>query len=684
MRTTTAGELAVLANQSRRYTARVKIANGSGTLIDRTSMFNAAKITHDIDQPVSGATVSFIRSQGSTQSLAPLRTDSTLNRLDDGVTYAPALDLNRRITIEVATTAIGAPVLNADYKMLFDGTTDSVNSEKNPVVLECRDKGAPLVDRWIEAEAFYSTTPVGTAIQTVMQQIIDDVFGAGVHVLYVPVSPAFNIVKYRQQRMSVMDALQDLVQLIGWDVRYKWDDGTSAFRLTLSEPPRTKTVPDYTFGPNAYIDIGQLGIELTNIRNVIEIKFRDSNDNGNDATVTVSDAPSITKYGRRYFYMQENSATSPIDTAAEATTMITAALADLKDPKAEQGKNAPLFWPADISDLYRYSPNGVHYNTSQDWAVVEFDHEIAADHFRTNFKVRGGPAGQYNTWLGRGGTMGGGGANSAFPPVPRIRPLNTEADETEWDLEFSATHGSGGGGTNLTWEIFSKSATGVESSIGSGNESAFPHTEVIARDPRLDKVIRFWVQDAATGMEVEVYYTVPSAKPSIESGTGKLLGGQLVALSVATAAYANNSVTKAKTEARFRASTGRTATQSIPNITPTDLAFTTDFFDVGGITTASGIEIPTGGDTGTWFFSAQVSFGTNATGYRSVAISKNGVVVANTIVVPVTGQPTITNVIHMESSLTVGDDFTVTVAQNSGGALVVDFTFTAFSAIHLW
>lgn len=670
-------------------------------MIDRTSMFNAAKITHDIDQPVSGATVSFIRSQGPTQSLAPLRTDSTLNRLDDGTTYAPALDLNRRITIEVATTAIGAPVLAADYKMLFDGTTDSVNSEKNPVVLECRDKGAPLVDRWIEAEAFYSTTPVGTAIQTVMQQIIDDVFGAGVHVLYVPVSPGFDIVKYRQQRMSVMDALQDLVQLIGWDVRYKWDDGTSAFRLTLSEPPRTKTVPDYTFGPNAYIDIGQLGIELTNIRNVVSVSFRDANDQGNRNTYTTSDAPSITKYGRRFFLMQEAD-TSPIDTTAEATTMATAALADLKDPKAEQGKNAPLFWPADISDLYRYSPNGVHYNTNQDWAVVEFDHEIAADHFRTNFKVRGGPAGQYNTWLGRGGTMGGGGgANTAFPPQVFISPINTEADDTTWDLRFSAIHGSGGGGTNLTYTIKSKTTFGSETTLVTGNESALPDDVTVVRDPRMDSVITFRATDAATGMFAETYYTVPSAKPSIESGTGKLLGAQLVAVSVPTGALANlavttakiadGNVTPAKTQARFRCRAYLNgAAQVITTNTLTTINFDAEVFDTGGLhdnaTNNSRITVPTGGDIGAWFITAQIQWVFGATGDRIVTLYKNGVSIALNSVKAAGGTGTTMSVFAVDDAPTVGDYYEVKVFHDLGSNLNVTAasTGTWFSAVHVW
>lgn len=87
MRTVTAGELAVLAGLTRTVTWRVKVANGSGTMVDLSSWTEQVSIDQDIDQPVAGATVEFTRANGVLQTLSPLRTDSTLNRLDDGVTF---------------------------------------------------------------------------------------------------------------------------------------------------------------------------------------------------------------------------------------------------------------------------------------------------------------------------------------------------------------------------------------------------------------------------------------------------------------------------------------------------------------------------------------------------------------------------------------------------------------------
>lgn len=544
MRSTTAGELTTLGLPTRLVTPRIKVANGSGTMIDLTSWFEHAKIEHDVDQPIDGATVSFSRAHGSTQSLSPLRTDSTLNVKDD-LTFAPMLDLNRSVTIEVATTPIGTAPVAGDYKTLFKGTIDVVEFQKSPVTIICRDLGAPLVDRWIETEATYGTGG-GTAIQTVMQNILDAVFGGGIYTLYVPISPGANVTTYRQQKMTVMDALQDLAQQIGWDVRFKWDDGTSTFRLTLSEPPRTKTTPDYTFGPSAYHDITRLEIDITNVRNVLTGSFRDAADLGNRNSVTRSDATSITKYGRRFFFIQEADV-SPIDTSSEMTTMLDAALADLKEPKAEQEVDMPFFWPADLSDLYRYSPNSVHYDSNQDIAVVEFSHELTRNSHRTRALVRGTPIGQYATWLGRGGTMGGGGpggAAPASPPYPFISPLGTEANDLTWDLRFNALVGSGGGGTNLTYTIKSKTSFGAPTTLDSGNASAFPKDLTVTRDPKQDAVLTFRVTDAATGLFAEATWAIPAVNAFLNA-TGNVLGSLIVDSTVSLAKLATAAVSLA-------------------------------------------------------------------------------------------------------------------------------------------
>ena len=208
-------ELAVLQSNTYWVTERIKVENGSGTMIDLTAWLEHVQHDRDIDQPVSSLTASFRRDFGPTLSLAPLRTDSTLNR-DDMTSYAPQLDAGRDITWEVATTAMGVTPIESDYKLLFKGAIDRVEWESSPVVVTARDEGGLLVDTWIEAKRILGSN-AGTPLETVMQQVLDTVH----QTLKVEGTPNFLVRRYPQQPMSVQDALFTLAQLKGWDSGYR-------------------------------------------------------------------------------------------------------------------------------------------------------------------------------------------------------------------------------------------------------------------------------------------------------------------------------------------------------------------------------------------------------------------------------------------------------------------------------
>lgn len=408
-------------------------------MIDLTSWMEDVTANIDIDRPVSALTVQFRRDSGTTQSLSPLRTDSTLNRLDDGVTFSPQVDVGRLLTWEVATHQIGTFPSGTDYKLLFRGYVDVVDFDHSPIVVTARDLGSIIVDRWIEAEAAYGSG-AGVALETVMQQNLDAVFGGGFIPLDVPVSPSYLVSPaYIQQRQSEMDAQQALAQLPGWDARYWYDTGSGTFKFRLQNPPRTKTTPDYTFGPNAYYDISRLSLDLTNIKNVVAVSYFDTA-SSTRLVVTVSDATSITKYGRRYFFIQEADG-SPINTNAEATTMANAALSDLKDPKAEAEIELPFFWPAELWDLYRFTANNAQINSNQDWAVVTITHKLSRNRHRTVITVRGKPAGGYLTWLDRTGITGSDGRPGEVGPEAVIEIFGSPSANV-WPVRYRGVGGT--------------------------------------------------------------------------------------------------------------------------------------------------------------------------------------------------------------------------------------------------
>lgn len=404
MRSVSAAEEQVLAAAVYGVHARVLVEDPDGLLVDLTTAggtnwVDRVRITEDIDQPVASLHLDLRRETGDVDgpSLAPFDEASPLNR--DGLgAFAPLLDLHRQVMVDVATTAPGVAPLAGDWQRIFHGRVDKVDwgTKRSRIPLVARDLGGLLQDTFIEERRTYGSQ-VGVPIETVMQQILDDNLGAGVVTLHTPAPPGFMVQPYEQELQSIMDALRALAILTGGDVRYLWDDATSSFRLTFYQPERAKVVPDAEFGPSRYLDVRRLSIDKADVRNVVQIEYTDAS-TGEVDIITRDNPASISRYGRRFMRIRE-AADSPIDTPLEATAFADAALSDLSDPVADQELELHLWWPAMLGDLIRCLPNGIHYDTAQDIAVVGFTHEIGKGQARTTLRKRGRPAGAFRDWL---------------------------------------------------------------------------------------------------------------------------------------------------------------------------------------------------------------------------------------------------------------------------------------------
>ncbi len=328
------------------------------------------------------------------KSLAPLLEGSPLNRAA-GV-YVALLDIGRAIRISVAVVDAGVSPSGGDWKVLFLGRIDKVGWAADPIQLDCSDQGAWLMDTQIETVDAYGSG-VGVAAETVMQSILTAwPSGVGaVPTLYVPSSPGWDLHAYNQDRVKLLEALLALAQQIGWDVRYRFD-ASDVFRLTLWEPDRAKTTPDATIGPAQYTDVTALELALADIRNVVSVPYVKST--GEVDVESAIDAGSVARFGRRWMEIAEGSS-SNIDTAAEASAFAVACAHDLSAPVAEQAVAMLLFWPAQFGDLYRFTANGIHYDTDQDLAVVGVRHEFAGGQGVTTLTCRGSVAGAYSGWL---------------------------------------------------------------------------------------------------------------------------------------------------------------------------------------------------------------------------------------------------------------------------------------------
>lgn len=252
---------------------------------------------------------------------------------------------------------------------------------------------------------------VGYPVEDVMQQILDD-NGLSSITLSVSSTPNpidWDIRSFIQSREPVLEALRKLAIQIGWDVRYKWDSGSSSFKLTLFEPDRATTTSLQTFTHSQIDQVSGLALDIADIRNVVRLYYPDTANLWPDGSpsrqkVEVSDSASITTYGRRWMEIQEDFA-SNIDTSTEATAMATACLNDLKDPTVEVEATLVYGFPwVELGDLYTFQaqtdPDTNRYFTSdQDLAVVGWSCEAMDGHIRTSLRCRGKPSIGKRRWF---------------------------------------------------------------------------------------------------------------------------------------------------------------------------------------------------------------------------------------------------------------------------------------------
>ena len=246
-------------------------------------------------------------------------------------------------------------------------------------------------------ESGATSTSTGTAVETIMQQILDDNLGAGAVTLQVPSSPGWAIRWFLVGRQPVFDELVALAGQIGWCLRYLYS-GTSTSKLTLFDPLRSTTTSLRTFQPAEVEQVGMLKTEWRDIRNNGVCIFCDSQDldpagNPKRKTVTATDSASVTKYGDLFFELSESS-TSNIDTTAEATALLAAVLSDLSEPTAEIEVSLLYFFAfVELCDLYTLAANGVQFDTDQKMAVSSYSHHVGSGgESSTTFKLRGKPA----------------------------------------------------------------------------------------------------------------------------------------------------------------------------------------------------------------------------------------------------------------------------------------------------
>lgn len=252
-----------------------------------------------------------------------------------------------------------------------------------------------------EAGATSGTT--GLALETLIQQLLNDNGLGSLVTLQTPVSPGWQVKPYLQQRESVMDAVEAMVDQLGWWARFEWNAGLGRYELALVQPDRTSVTVHKVLDQAEEGDCDELGLAVWDIRNVVRVIYGDSSSRdptGSAVRITreVSDSASIAKYGRRFMEIAEDDA-SNIDTAAEADRMANAALADLKEPLIGTSWSFPSDFYLELGDRITLPADNLRFTTAQTLAVNSLKHTFRPTSASTSVTLRGLPASKQAGWL---------------------------------------------------------------------------------------------------------------------------------------------------------------------------------------------------------------------------------------------------------------------------------------------
>ena len=303
------------------------------------------------------------------------------NRDDDGVA-ADVLKEARLVVLEVQLVPSGEDA-NPDgqWHELFRGRIDRIDcggAESSTITLACRDLLCEEEDTFIEGtsevENAYPTTP-GDDVEEVMQDLItaNVVTPRSAKTIYVPTTPGWVPNPFLQAKQPLARALRGLAEQIGWTVKYKWDDGTSAFRLTFFKPDREGGGFVASFSTADFARVESAVRDLASVRNVVKVFYTDATLRSREVH-TETDAASVTAHGRRTMLISEASS-SNINSATEANTLAEAALADLSQPWWTFTVTLAGLYPyIEIHDAIRLNGDTRWFGSSIDCTVLGIRH----------------------------------------------------------------------------------------------------------------------------------------------------------------------------------------------------------------------------------------------------------------------------------------------------------------------
>jgi len=413
---------------------RVDVEDGDNTFQDMRALagvdwIDAVEIVDSSDQRIVTASAEFKRDHYNL-SLSKWH-DNKMNRFPiegaswpgpDDTTYAnpdaaspsELLELNRGFRVYTALVPMDLEPVATDWALAFDGYVDAIDWGSDPVQVRASDKGVKLQEAHIES----SFTVTGAAINTMQQAILTEadtnnwLVGAA-PTIWLPVSMGgLSYETVKEERRPLFEAVSGYADEVGWVLRYRWRESTSAFELKMYEPARTKSRADVSVAVDDGVTVSKLSVDKANIRTVVKVIYLNpsSTDESGQGTATpvVQEADgldipidSIANYGRLYCELSDGS-TLHVASAAQAAGLARAVLYDLCQPTVESALELDQARPdIEIEDALRIQADGVTATADLTCAAFSVRHRWDGSGSSTTLDLRGRPSGGGKIHLAR-------------------------------------------------------------------------------------------------------------------------------------------------------------------------------------------------------------------------------------------------------------------------------------------
>lgn len=511
-----------------------------------------------VDDPTAAPSISLRREVGS-DSLAPLIEESAFNLVLSS--YVPLVHMARRFRIKVAITAVGATPSSGDWFIPVEGATDGVSWGGKPgtIQVSARDDMQLLDYLVVETQSFGD--PLGTPLETVMQEVLDHYLGVSAPNLEFSEALNFSVTEYTTTAgRTLRDTLDQLAGHVGAYVEHRWWSAANALRLVVMMPERASetATPVATLGPEQYLDVKRMGWSRDDVRNIVILNYYDVGTSAVESA-TYTNLTSIEEMGGSPFGERPIVFTEPdgsaLDTAAEAQDFVDLVGADLSMPLVEQ-EVENLFWPwVELGDYIQWEPNFRVTDQAFTWAVVGFRHRLSATDRRTTFQTSGQAKGGVKRWqrkvsqtpaAGPPGPPGADGGDTSAFDILRIE--RTDRDATSIMLKPIT-------GANVTSVIvydrlFTLPLTGTEEIGDEENVSAIllvgDSYEALVPVPGTYRIIWFVPLSGTQVGKVRKFEIGPAKIPTAGIDDGAITSDKLVDEAVIASKLADAAVVRAK------------------------------------------------------------------------------------------------------------------------------------------